>query len=133
MTLRQFRNCLAFSIGLGLFTFLALMGGIAIGTHSAQGATVTCPSTVPVQRCIVVLPDHTGQQITDQKDCFHTTPWMITDNNGAPEAWMKCGSLYIGGKTGWLGGQICITEVLQPYCLTKDDIIWIHTQEGVAP
>lgn len=110
---------------------IAVATGIVLGAQHAHGATVTCPSNVPVQRCIMVLPGHTGQQITDQNDCFHSTPWMVTDNNGALEAWMKCGSLYIGGKTGWLGGQICITEALtQAFCLTKADIQWIHSQDG---
>ena len=113
-----------------LAVLAAVFVGMVVGAHNARGSSVTCPSTVPVQRCIMVLPGHTGQQVTDQRDCFHTTPWMITDNNGAPEVWVKCGSLYVGGKSGWLGGQICITEVLQPFCLTRQDIEWIHTQDG---
>ena len=128
------KRILKFTLG-ALATIAVVLAAMFLGafyeTHSAHGTTVTCPVTGAGQwqRCILVKPSHVGQQITDQKECFGTTPWMITDYLGAPEAWMRCGSLYIGAVPGWLGGQICFSDLKTNTCLTEADIRWIHAHE----
>lgn len=117
-----------------VLSIAGMLVGAIIGSGNAHGSVVTCPVTgagAPI-RCIMVPAGHVGQQITDKPGAgCHDTSWMITDSSGAPEAWVNCYGLYVGGVTGMVGGQICITEGLsQAFCLTKADIEWLHSQDG---
>ena len=108
----------------------ALFAGAACGashTPKASAAELSCPVTGAGQYVSCVrVPDaspEVGQQITDatgSNGCADT-PWMVTDYQGAPMAWVNCYGLYSGGDGGRMpGGLICVSYGVTSYaaCLT---------------
>jgi len=72
----------------------------------------------------------TGLEIKGSRG-YGGTPLMVTDYQGAPEVWVRNGSLYIGYKAGWMGGRICIDNDLRTdTCLTLRDIRYLHRIEA---
>jgi len=81
---------------------------------TGAGAPVACvvmpPATVPT----------VGEQIMDSSG-NPGTPWMVTDHNGAPMAWVNIYGFYSAGAPGFPGGLICTTKILQnAACLTPN-------------
>lgn len=64
---------------------------------------------------------------------FGGTPLMVTDYTGAPEVWVNDGSLYVGYKKGWLGGDLCIDNDLKSnVCLTYNDLKTLTNKKVLA-
>ncbi len=59
---------------------------------------------------VQTLPGGTGQQDQAAAGPAPGTPWLVTDPNGAPMAWVNLYGLYSGGDGGRMpGGLICVT------------------------
>lgn len=153
--MRRYLKYVAGLLGLAMWTFTVplWLTGQASGQTGPQ-----CPDQ-PAVRCIVMPTSDTtpyvGQEIATGNGSQPGTPWMVTDHNGLPMAWVNLYGLYSGGNGGkTVGGEICITLGIDrkqicmepqgtlviydsaganPVTLTRQDILYLHQLEGISP
>ncbi|SRR6266851_4043671 len=87
-----------------------LLSAPTAGTVAAVGDTTSCPGTWVSCAAMPATPDSVvGQKIVAGAQ-NPGTPWLITDKNGAPMAWVNLYGLYSGGDGNAMpGGLICVT------------------------
>lgn len=109
--------------------------GLAGPACAAVSSCVTTGAGAPVQ--CVAMPaasqPEVGQEIQAGSGTDPGTPWMITDKNGAPMAWVNLYGMYSGGDGGKdPGGLICVTDgVLRTVaCLTPRGTLTLSSDGG---
>lgn len=137
---------------------LAIPGVVWLVTAPAD-ANVACPPGQIAEQCLIMTDTgtaHNGQVIMDNPGADPGTPWMVTDSNGAPMAWVNLYGFFSGGDGGRMpGGDVCVTYgvMASVACLTPEgtltlqatgpngrsgpvetltarDLAWIHARDG---
>lgn len=116
----------------------ALAGSLlAFGcTASASTSPPGCPLGQPAS-CVQTPSGGIGQELVAAAGPDTGTPWMVTDPNGLPMAWVNLYGLYSGGSNNGSGpgGLICVTNGLSKAvaCLTPQGTLWLQPPGAAAP
>lgn len=110
---------------LAIFAGCVILAAICWAQGSATAGTPPRPATAATSPAQLVQTPPGGVGTEDEaapgKD--PGTPWMVTDPDGAPMAWVNLYGLYSGGDGGKMpGGLICVTYATAETvaCLTPE-------------